>query len=197
MYLYGASGHARVIIDLLESMADEEITGIFDDNPTITSVLNYEVSGTPTSDFVFDKPLFLCIGDNVLRKKLYQRYSQRASFSTIVPATAICSPRSSIGSGTVLMEGAIVKVSAEVGKQVIINTAASVDHDCCLGDYVHIAPGARLCGGVWVGEGTLIGAGSTLLPGVRVGAWATIAAGSVVTRDVAAGSIWIGAGGKK
>ena len=197
MYIYGASGHARVIIDLLESSNGAPISGLFDDNPAITCLLDYPVLGSPPEDFVFDRPLFLAIGDNALRKKLHQAYRGRAEFASLVHPSAIVSRRATLGPGSVVMEGALVKVNVRLGNHVIVNTAASVDHDCVLEDYVHIGPRSTLCGGIHVGEGALVGAGSTLLPGIRIGAWARVGAGSVVTRNLAGGATWIGTSEKK
>ena len=42
MILYGASGHAKVIIDTLQSNGDE-IAYLFDDNDKINSLLNFSV----------------------------------------------------------------------------------------------------------------------------------------------------------
>ena len=42
MYLYGASGHAKVIIDILKAN-HIEIEGLVDDNPNINELLGYPV----------------------------------------------------------------------------------------------------------------------------------------------------------
>jgi acetyltransferase EpsM len=43
MNLFGASGHAKVIIDILESQ-EVMIEGIFDDNQDIESLLSFPVN---------------------------------------------------------------------------------------------------------------------------------------------------------
>ncbi len=45
MFLYGASGHAKVIIDSLEE-AGVVVKGLFDDNPDIKKLLSYPVFGS-------------------------------------------------------------------------------------------------------------------------------------------------------
>ena len=192
MYIYGASGQARVIIDILDGKV--KISGIFDDNPRVKEILDFAVTGPVPDGFIFDQPLFIAIGDNNLRKALYIKYKDRAGFGLIIHESAIFSSRSSINEGSVVMEGAIVKVNSSIGKQVIVNTSASIDHDCIIGDFVHIAPQATLCGGAQVGEGTLVGANSTVLPGVKIGKWCTIAAGAVVSKDLPDGEIYKGHG---
>ncbi len=190
MYIFGASGHGKVIIDLLGP--EDRVHGIFDDNTHITQLMEFPVLGPVPDHFIFDHPLLIAIGDNSARQKVYLRYRERADFGRLIHNSAIFSKRATMGGGTVVMERCLVKVDSQLGRQVIVNTAASIDHDCRISDFAHIAPGAILCGGVRVGEGTLIGAGSTVLPGIQIGSWAKIGAGSVVTRNVPDGSTWIG-----
>ncbi|WP_339903948.1 hypothetical protein [uncultured Cyclobacterium sp.] len=76
MYLFGASGHARAIIDLLDPTV--KISGIFDDNPKIDKILGCPVMGPVPDDFEFDAPFFIAIGDNKLRKLLQEKFSSRA-----------------------------------------------------------------------------------------------------------------------
>lgn len=190
MYIYGASGQARVIIDLID--AYEAIHGIFDDNPEIKNVLGFPVSDTIPLGFRYDQPFFIAIGDNWLRKGIAERLSGKAEFATIVHSSGIVSRRALIGKGSVVMEGAIVKVNSKIANHVIVNTGASVDHDCIVGDFVHLAPQATLCGDVSIGEGTLVGANALVLPGIKIGTWCTIGAGSVVNRHIPDGTTWIG-----
>ena len=66
MYLYGASGHAKVIIEILEACG-EQIEGLFDDNESVTSLLGY-----PVSSFVAREgnKLIISIGNNEIRKRI-------------------------------------------------------------------------------------------------------------------------------
>lgn len=177
MYLYGASGHAKVIIDILESQKIE-IEGIFDDKESLKSILNYPVY-TPTD---IKSPLIVSIGDNATRKKITEKLF--CEYGTAIHPTAVISPYSSIGDGTVVMQNAVIQSSCNIGKHCIINTSASVDHDCLIEDFVHISPNCTLCGNVQVGEGSWIGAGTSITPGVKIGRWSVIAAGSIVTKDI-------------
>ncbi|WP_290508587.1 acetyltransferase [Alistipes sp.] len=178
MYLYGASGHAKVIIDILKSQG-VEVNGCIDDDPSKDRLAGYEV----LHDADGCDPLIVSIGDNAIRKSIANRLTGHV-FGTGVHVSAVVSPSSRIAEGTVVMPGAIVQADAVIGRHCIINTGATVDHECTIGDYVHISPNASLCGNVSVGEGTQIGAGSVVVPGVRIGRWSLICAGSVVTRDI-------------
>ena len=180
MFLYGASGHAKVIIDILGS-AGIRVSGLFDDNPAIKELYGRKVLGKYAGQ-ALDALLIISIGDNAIRAKIAQ--SLQLDFGKAIHSKSIVSPSASIAAGTVVMQGAVVQADAFVGKHVILNTRASVDHDCAIGDYSHISPGAVLCGGVEVGEGSHIGAGAVVIPGVTIGKWCRIGAGAVVIRDV-------------
>ena len=178
MYLYGASGHAKVIVDILQSNG-KQITGMIDDNPAINELVGYPVY----HELENPSPVIVSIGDNRIRRKVVEKL-QDAEFETAVHTSAIVSPKSEIGEGTVVMQGAIIQSSVVIEKHCIINTGASIDHDCKIADFVHISPHATLCGNVTVGEGTWIGAGAVVIPGIRIGKWAKVGAGSVVIKDI-------------
>lgn len=186
MYIIGASGHARVIIDTLESLGIQ-IEGIFDKDKNISTCLDYPVD--PMESFIpgKDKVLIIAIGNNSWRKNLAVQFDKKVRWSTILHPSAVVSKYADIGQGTVVMAGAVVQANAKIGNHTIINTKASVDHDCAIGDYTLIAPGVTICGGAKVGSECLIGAGATLIPGVEVGDNCYIGAGAVVLRNVVDG----------
>jgi sugar O-acyltransferase (sialic acid O-acetyltransferase NeuD family) len=186
MYLFGASGHAKVIIDILENN-NIPVEALFDDNEEIKVLQGYPV-------FPADKikePLIISIGDNRTRQKIAQ--SLDVLFApALIHSSAIVSGTVKMQEGTVVMQGAIIQSCTTIGKHCIINTGASVDHDCVLEDYVHISPHATLCGNVKIGEGAWIGAGAVVVPGIKIGQWSVIGAGSVVTKSIPDNSIAYG-----
>ena len=185
MYLYGASGHAKVIIDLLEAEGIA-IDALYDDHASATDLFGYPILRPER----VEGPLIVGIGDNAVRKRIAERLT--CTFGSAVHPSAVVSPRASIGEGTVVMQGAVIQSDARIGRHCIVNTGATVDHDCIVGDFAHISPNASLCGNVHVGEGTQIGAGSVVVPGIRIGRWSLVCAGSVVTRDLPDGCIAAG-----
>jgi sugar O-acyltransferase (sialic acid O-acetyltransferase NeuD family) len=177
MYLYGASGHAKVIIDILIDN-HVSIEGLYDDNPSVNDLIGYHVYHTNE----IKCPLIISIGSNAVRKKIAE--SLDVLFGTAIHSSAIISSNASVGEGSVVMQGTIIQSCSTIGKHCIINTGASIDHDCCIEDYVHVSPHATLCGNVEIGEGSWIAAGSVIIPGIKVGKWSIVGAGSVVTKDI-------------
>lgn len=177
--LFGASGHAKVIMDIIEAQGDS-VGCLYDDTPHCDSIHGYKVYKANNTEVV--GPLIISIGSNTARWLISERY--KLKYATAIHPGATMSQSAAIGEGSVVMHGAIIQPDVEIGRHCIINTGASIDHECQIGDYVHISPHATLCGNVYVGEGSWIGAGTTIIPGIKIGRWCTIGAGSVVIHDI-------------
>lgn len=186
MVLYGASGHCKVVIDILEALG-LPVDFIVDDNGALTKLLGYPVRRNTGT---YDEAL-IAIGDCAVRRRIVESICV-ARYPTAVHPSAVVSPRAVLGEGTVVMQGAIIQSSAAVGRHCIVNTGASVGHDAVLGDFVHVAPHATVTGGVSIGEGTWIGAGTTVRQGIRIGRRCMIGAGSVVVDDIPDGVVAFG-----
>lgn len=180
MIVYGASGHGKVIIEILESIDTPHIE-VWDDADK-PDMWEYKVC-KPFSSDNGDK-VVVSIGVNATRKRVAEKLSERVDFGTAIHKTALLSKRATVGEGTVVMAGVTVNADTQIGKHCIINTSASIDHDCVIGDYAHVSPNATLSGDVHIGEGTHFGAGASAIQGVRIGKWCTIGAGAVVIRDI-------------
>lgn len=177
MYLYGASGHAKVVIDILKSQG-LFVTALYDDNINIKELLGIPVVHTE----IITSPIIISIGNNKTRKEIVEKLT--VDYGVAIHTSSIISTNATIGEGTVIMQGAIIQSGTAIGKHCIINTGATIDHDCEIHDFVHISPNTTLCGNVFVGEGTHIGAGAVVIPNVKIGKWCVIGAGSVVTKDL-------------
>lgn len=177
MYLYGASGHGKVIKEIVEAQGGQ-VNAFVDDNPAIN-----ELAGLPVLHKVVEsESIIISIGVNAVRKKIAERLN--CHFGVAIHPAAVVSPTAKIGEGTVVMAGAIINAGAVIGKHCIINTGATVDHDVVLGDFVHVAPGANISGATEVGECTWIGVGSCVIQCLTIGKNCMIGAGSVVVNNL-------------
>ncbi|NRT10970.1 acetyltransferase [Flavobacterium sp. 14A] len=194
MYLFGGSGHCKVIIDVIKNNNNSyEITSIIDENPILDKIFGINI--VREIKFNDDDVLFIAIGNNKIRKKISSKYSN-LNYPVLIHSNAIIGINVSIAHGTVIMAGAIVNPDTRIGKQCIVNTSAVIEHDNVIEDFVHISPNAALAGNVNVGEGTQIGIGACVIQGVKIGKWCTIGAGSVVLKDVPDYAVVVGNPGK-
>ena len=184
LFLFGAGGHAKVVLDALACL-DDFPDFIIDDAPRVPDLLGCKI--IKNSPEFWDKhPQFrfhVAIGHNETRRRLFTEFLRKGGtpLTIIHPRTTI-SRYTTIGAGTFLVAGVIINPGTEVGPNCIINTGASLDHDCKIGAHTHICPGVRLAGGVKIGEESMIGTGTSIIPGITIGNNVTIGAGSVVVR---------------
>ena len=184
--VYGAGGHAHVVIDVLRGQGIG-VQAIFDDYPAKRHPGHQGVRPgirlVGQANFPsFDCPFILCVGRNAERAELVELLNARYGIARHPTSTVAASAR--IGEGTVILHGAIIQPNTVIGRHVLVNTAASIDHDNHIGDFAHISPHVTLCGHVEVGEGTHIGAGAVVIPQVKIGKWSTVGAGAVVLHDI-------------
>jgi len=195
VFLFGASGHAKVVADIVTRARRATIALVVDDSPALAgqTLLGHKIAGGRKELLARRARAgrgIVAIGANPARRAVAAWLAEQG----IDFAAAACHPAATIartariGAGSVVMAGAVVNPDTEIGLHCIVNTMASVDHDCRLGDGVHVAPGARLCGGVTVGAWAFIGAGAVIVQGRRIGADAIIGAGAVVLSDVPDGA---------
>lgn len=186
VYLYGASGHAKVVMDIAK-LTHFDVPCLIDDNPAVN-----ELAGVPvvhSSEGL--TPIIVTIGDCQIRRRIVEKLGAR-DYLTLIHPSAVKAESVKIGVGNVVMAGAILNPYVVVGNHCIINTGASVDHDSIIHDFVHIAPHCTLCGEVEIGEGTWVGAGTTIIQGIHIGKNCFIGAGTVVVKDIPDNSLCYG-----
>lgn len=187
--IIGASGHAKVIIDIIEKQGKYNIVGLLDDSfdKKGTDFLGYKIIGNVTENVIRFNSGIVAIGDNYTRYLIVSKIkSLNPSFtfvSAIHPFTAIAK-HVSIGCGTVAMAGTIINNDTTIGKHCILNTKASVGHDNKVGDYVTVGPGATLGGNVTIGDFSNISIGANIKHGVSIGKETVIGAGATLLNDV-------------
>ena len=185
-YLFGASGHGKVIKEILNANGIK-VEAFIDDNQHVNECAGRMV----LHEYTGLSPIIVSIGVNRIRKIVVEKLIANANinheqleFATAIHPSAIISPSAKIGEGTVVMAGAIINADAVIGKHCIINTGATVDHDCVVGDYCHIAPGVHISGATHIGEGTWVGVGASVIQCLNIGQNCMIGAGSVVVKDI-------------
>ena len=184
----GASGHGRVIADIVRANGDN-VLGFLDDDES------KETLGK-ISDYVSyrDAEFVIGIGNTAVRKKFAELPLKW--YSAIHPS-AIIATSAEIGEGSVVMPNAVINAGAKIGKHCIINSGAVVEHDNTIGDYSHVSVGAKLGGTVEVGNSVWIGIGATVINNVSVCDGAFIGAGAVVVKNITEPGTYIGIPAKR
>lgn len=192
--IFGSSGHAKVVSEILERL-NYEIVGYIDSYaPVGVKVLDYKVLGgeyllvDPVKKFGTNK-IVIAVGENNNRFKVFeklQKINKELEFPSIIALNANISKRAVIGRGTIIMNQVVVNSDSGIGSFVILNTASVVEHDCVIEDYASIASGVLLGGNVHIGKKSFIGIGARIIQKVKIGQESVIGAGATVVRDIPA-----------
>lgn len=203
--IFGASGHAKVVIDVIEKTEACFVQALFDDNAELCGkkMYGYEVLGGKLAllaavDLLRSHHTVVAIGDNAIRAKIAQWLTTSGGelSEALVHPSAQLARGVMVGRGAVVMAGVVINSDSRTGDNAIINTGAVIDHDCTIGDSVHVAPRATLCGGILIGDNTLIGAGAVILPNLKIGKNVTVGAGATVLNDIEDGLTVVGSPAK-
>ncbi|WP_411348131.1 acetyltransferase [Paenibacillus sp. WLX2291] len=186
--LYGAGGHAKVILDIIFASGNTVI-GFIDDffEDTQWNGIPYLGNGQSIDTVINQYPdthFLVAIGNNRMRKAIVQRLHHLVSWGKIIHPSAVIGSDVYIGEGTVVMPNVVINANTKIGKHSIINTAATVDHDNNLGDFVHLSPGVHTAGEVCIGNSTHVGINASIIPGITVGAHSIIGAASCILENI-------------
>ena len=192
LVIWGASGHAKVVADIVRLQRHHEIVGFLDDHDAAAAGREFcgaRVLGgrdvLPGLRKQGVSHLLFGFGDGKARLEHTEHVRELGfTLATAVHPRAIVAGDVTVGPGSIVAAGAVVGPGSTLGENVIVNTLAGVDHDCVVRDGAHVCPGARLGGWVDVGEGAWIGIGATVRDRARIGRGTLIGAGAVVLHDV-------------
>jgi len=188
LLLIGCGGHARSLIELIESAADWRIHGLVGLPEQVGSrVLDYPVIGCDADLPALQEECqsaVIAIGqlsDPVPRRHLAEHLEQLGfKFPVLISPHAVVSRHAHFAPGTTVGHGVIVNAGAVVGHHCILNSRALIEHDVQIGDHCHVSTGVLVNGGVRVGSGTFIGSGAMLREGLEIPPFTVIGAGKRV-----------------
>ncbi|MFL9868435.1 acetyltransferase [Paraburkholderia fungorum] len=208
--LVGSSGHAKVIIDIVEKQGSYRIAGLIDAFRAVgETTLGYPVLGgeADLARLAIEHDLqgvIVAIGDNCVRAKVAALVAAHVAdtcpqlaFVSVVHPSACVGKGTRIGTGTVIMAGAVINADCRVGRFCIVNTKASLDHDCIMEDFSSLAPGVTTGGNCRIGSHAAVSIGAVLRHGITIGEHSVVGAGSIVLKPVDAFSVAYGSPAKK
>lgn len=197
--IIGASGHGKVIADIIKKSKDE-IIGFLDDDPDIgKEFMGFPVLGAILNykKYIDKAEFIIAIGNAYVRKRISERLIEVKWYTAIHPTAVISEFDVTIGEGTVIMANAVINAGAKIGKHCIVNSSSVVEHDNFIENYSHISVGAKLAGTVFVGELSWIGIGACVCNDVKICQNCMVGAGAVVINDIEESGTYVGVPVKK
>lgn len=193
IFIIGSSGHAKVIIDIIEKGRRYEIFGLTDPfKSNGEKVFGYKILGGQKDlprlvDKLQDYGAIIGVGNNWDRYLIYKEIEQlcpNTEFIRAVHPNTIIGKDVKIGAGTVVMPGAVINSGTQIGQFCIVNTSASIDHECTIEDFASVAPGATLGGNVKVGRFSSVSLGAHIIDKISIGKRTVVGAGALVVKNL-------------
>ncbi len=189
--LFGAGGHAKSCIDVIQKNNKFEVVGLIGKKNEIGKKINgFKVLGTETEASYFlnkgIKNALITLGNynnQYVRDKIFNFLKKKKFiFPKIISPLAYVSKSSKIAEGTIVMHGAIINSNSVVGSNCIINSKSLIEHDCEIKNNVHISTGTIVNGSVKVGSNSFIGSGSVIKNNLIIKPGSFIKMGSILKR---------------
>lgn len=193
LLLVGASGLAREVL-----AAGLGVVGVLDDDPGLAG---RSLSGTPVLGAVaaaVDRPeqLLITIGPSMARQRVVNGLERIGvgpdRYATFIAGSAVVGSTSTVGVGSILLDGVVVTADVEIGSHVVIMPNCTITHDDRLADFATLAAGASLGGGVHIGEAAYVGMNACVYPRCSIGQHSTVGMGAVVIGDLPRDQTWAG-----
>lgn len=199
--IVGASGHSKVIIDIIHKTKAYNIVGFIDSyKKKGDTVYGYKILAnfSDIDDIILNYDIFgiiMGIGDNHTRKKCKEKISKISSsikFVPVVHPNAVLANDIIVPDGTVIMAGVVINADAKLGEFCILNTNSSLGHDSIMKDYSSLAPGVTIGGNVKIGYCSAICLKASVINNVTIGKYTVIGAGAVVVSNIGPKSVAYG-----
>ena len=188
LLLIGCGGHARSLIDVVESSDRWHVLGLVGLPEQVgEKMLGYTVLGCDQ-----DLPslrqqcthALLAVGQIGFPSQRLRLASELERLAFALPAVisgrAHVSRHAQLGLGISVGHGVVVNAGVSVGNFCILNSNALIEHDAVISDYCHISTGALVNGGAMIGECSFIGSGAVLREGLNLPPHTVISAGKRV-----------------
>jgi sugar O-acyltransferase (sialic acid O-acetyltransferase NeuD family) len=197
--LFGAGGHAKSVLGVIEAEGRWRIAGLVSDTPIDHghTILGHPFLGGREilADLLADgiNGMLVAIGDNQARAAI-AREMITAGFrlTTVIHPSACLMPAASLGAGSFVHALSIVGPECRIGDNAIIQPYVSIGHESVVGAAAQFSPGVHIGGQVRIGDRCFFGPGAVVYPKARIGADVAIGANSVVHRDVPDGVVLAG-----
>ena len=126
--IVGASGHGKVVADIVLKNKDN-IVGFLDDNTELAeSFAGFPVLGTTDQYQKYSDAWFvIAIGNAAVREKLVDELKNVSWYTAIHPTAVISELDANIGEGTVIMANAVVNAGARIEQMIYVGDNVEKD----------------------------------------------------------------------
>ena len=187
VYIFGTGSQAKIISRIIKSKKKYNLVCFVSDQKSKKEYLQKKV--LLLNNFLNtkkQKKIFIAIGDNLKRKKIYNllKQNKKISFPNLIYDESLKLNFVKIGFGNLIMPGCFINNDVKIGNFCVLNTGSIIEHDCKIGSFNSISPGAVLSGNCKTKEDVFIGSNATIIHNVQIGKKSVIGAGTVVIKNI-------------
>jgi sugar O-acyltransferase (sialic acid O-acetyltransferase NeuD family) len=193
IFLFGGGLHSLSCIDIIEKQETYELAGIIDSEKEIGShVDDYKIIGSiedlpDLMEKYQTKAGFISVGDNWVRKKIYNQILKRCpdfTFVNLFHPSAVLGKHIKMGKGVFLGAQSFISSGCRVDDFVLLHQKAHIGLLNHMEKFSSISVGSLTGGKVTIGEFAAITIGVVVADRVRIGRHSVVGSGSLVVRDV-------------
>lgn len=190
LVIVGAGGQSKSVADIyLQSNPKSSVIFVDLHSDTDKKVLGYPVIKETTQHI--ESGLIVAIGDNITRKRVFDKYSKFV-FSNVISKLAHIGLQSKIGKGNFIANFCHIGPDAVIGDNNIVNNGAIIEHEAQVGSHCHFAPNSTVSGQCKIGDNVFMGVGSKLINNISVCSNVIIGAGSTVIKNITEPGTYVG-----
>jgi len=206
--IFGCGGHAKIIVDCIETTKIFKPLGFIDDK-------NYDIPFSKKIKYLGSiknlnkiikkynlKTTFgiAAVGSNIIRRKIVEKVKEQNKnfqWANIIHPSAVISKSAKIGSGNMILAGSIICAETKIHNHVSINTGTYIDHNNNFLDFSSTGPGVTTGGNVKVGKDSFLGIGTAVRHNITIGDNTVIGGQSFVCKNCQPDSLYYGIPSKR
>ena len=189
--VYGAGGHGKTVIDMIEEQGLYRIVGVLDDHEDgADELLGYPVIRNGEKIDHIIRQVYggvVAIAENHTRSRIVSKIeaiSPEFDFVNIINPVVSISRHAKLGQGIVIMFGVRIGADATIGGHCVICSNSTIAHDSDIGDYVFVGTQVGCSGSVAIGAHSYVLSGSVIINNTTVGHHTVVGSASNVLNDL-------------
>lgn len=205
IYIFGCSGFAVEVAQIIDSLDKFEIRGFIDKDENINSPrkkirfnkIEVPVIGQSEFQKILKSspesiPCAIAIANGEICKKIYDEFGRYCQFPNIISPEAVINDTKIEGVGNIIFNDCIISWKVVLGSFNKILPFVTIGHESIIGDFNEFNPKVSISGKTNIGNGNLFGVGSMIIQGKKVEDNNCIGMGAVVIRNVKSNGTWFG-----
>jgi sugar O-acyltransferase (sialic acid O-acetyltransferase NeuD family) len=158
--IFGGSGHAKDLMSVAIENGYQSFEIVTTDGSSKIDDIRVTAEAHFAPENYRDWDAIVAIGDNAVRKRLFEKFSSELCFVNLVAPSATVSPSAVIGRACYIGPFCFIAPDARIGDACIVNAHSIVGHDAKIGSFSHISPQVCISGHVELGDEVFVGAGA-------------------------------------